>query len=336
MSWTKEEKDKILKLLFSVDSSNQQLALEMLKHADSLEEFASAIIFLTFAEIDLEMIMEGIYALMKKLPTNVKSEWAGILSVFKFDYKGKSQLLEQLEKFEEKAELFESYIAIGPHYAHIYNRLGNELIYAKSKTKGLEYLKKGATLNHNSYSLNFDYAYNLNESKKNADEMIKHYTRCLVIKDDHAVYHNLGRVYAHQKGNSKKAAEIFGKCISVYPESSDTMIELALALEDLGQLDEARSMLYEAIEIDEYSHLAYNNLAYLLWMHFDEFEFAKQNINIALQMKPNDGLYWHTLAEVEWYGFKNKENALAALYKGKEVQKSYKGGDELIKELEAK
>jgi Tfp pilus assembly protein PilF len=114
------------------------------------------------------------------------------------------------------------------------------------------------------------------------------------------------------------------------------MIELALALEDLGQLDEARSMLYEAIEIDEYSHLAYNNLAYLLWMHFDEFEFAKQNINIALQMKPNDGLYWHTLAEVEWYGFKNKENALAALYKGKEVQKSYKGGDELIKELEAK
>jgi hypothetical protein len=49
-----------------------------------------------------------------------------------------------------------------------------------------------------------------------------------------------------------------------------------------------------------------------------------------LKLLPGKGKYWHTLAEVEWYGFKNREKALAALYKAKEVQQHYKGGDQLI------
>jgi tetratricopeptide (TPR) repeat protein len=70
------------------------------------------------------------------------------------------------------------------------------------------------------------------------------------------------------------------------------------------------------------------------WNYFKTYKKAKKNIKIALKISPKDGLYWHTLAEVEWYGFKNKEKALEALHQAKTVQPSYKAADAMIAEIE--
>jgi tetratricopeptide (TPR) repeat protein len=202
------------------------------------------------------------------------------------------------------------------------------------KQKGLEYLKKAVHFAPNSYSHNFDYAFNLNESKKNAQTIIKHYEKCIEI-DDYGIgpYHNIGRIYSHYLKEYQKALEVMKIGNDKFP-CADTMIEMALAEENIGNIDTARNYLEMAIKQFSESDLAYNNLAFLLWQNYNEPDYAKFNIEKALEIKPYEGLYWHTLAEVEWYAFKNKEKALEALYKAKKVQKSYKGGDEMIAELE--
>ena len=248
----------------------------------------------------------------------------------------KDEFLKELLNFEKVIDQVDVYMKLGPRYSEFYNEIGKQLIYYKQYQKGLFYLEKATQIAPNSYNAHFDYAFNLKEGKKNNDIIIKHYERCIEIDDtDYVVCHNLGRIYSHHKNNYKKAAEIFRKGILNNPNSIDTMIELALAEEGLGHVDTARSILESALLADDSSDLGHNNLAFMLWSHYGEHELAKEHINKALKLAPKIALYWHTLAEVEWYGLNDKEKAVAALNQALKVQKSYKGAKVMLAEIEA-
>jgi tetratricopeptide (TPR) repeat protein len=336
MKWSSDEKENLVKLLLSVDENNRSLAIELLKTADDTDEYSSALFFLDCCDYYLKDDPD-FQNVFNKISEQQRAEWSRKTGFLKSVYsQRKHELNELINVYETEAKaVYDEYFSLAPQYAHIYNTLGNRLVTAGMKAKGLEYLKKAVTFDPESYSNNFDYAFNLNESKKNALTVIKHYKKCIEIMDNGiGPYHNIGRIYAHQLGEFALAAEIMKEGIAKFPYA-DTMIEIAMAEENMGNLDTARAYLEKAIETQPENALAHNNFAFLLWKYFDAFESAKMHSEKALQLKPKDGLYWHTLAEVEWYGFKNRERALEALYKGKEVQKSYKGGDEMIRELEA-
>jgi tetratricopeptide (TPR) repeat protein len=336
MNWNPEEKENLIKLLLSVDHSNRTLALELLNQANECDDFATPLFFLDACIYDIKQ-EAGFNLVLNKISLEKQAFYNDTLGFFKnLYYLNKKELQDSLALYEERlASEFEKLFKLATQYSHIYNSLGNNLISLNLKKKGLEYLKKAVEYNPESYSNNFDFAYNLNESKKNALTIIQHYKKCITIKDNGiGPYHNIGRIYAHQLGEYSLALEVMKEGISKYPYA-DTMIEMALAEENLGNLPEAREYLLMALKTDPDSNLAHNNLAFMLWKYFKEFDLAKSHINAAIKLKSREGLYWHTLAEVEWYGFKNKELALEALYKAKEVQKSYRGGDEMIAELEA-
>ena len=80
--------------------------------------------------------------------------------------------------------------------------------------------------------------------------------------------------------------------------------------------------------------LAHNNMAYLLWTLTKEFDFALEYAEKAIAINPK-GIFWHTLAEVYYYGFSDKTKTMEVLLMGKKADESFSAGDELIKVMEA-
>ena len=335
MNWTAEEKENLTKLLLSIDGNNRSLAFEILNQAKCTDEFSAELHFLICCNIDLEEEPNFfiVYDKMSKTELERYNEVSDFM--FPLRHQSKQKISEFLNLYETSfAAIFERFFTMAPHYAYMYNSLGNYLIRYKFKKKGLEYLEKAVGYYPESFSNNFDYAYHLNESKKNAPTIIRLYKKCIEI-DDSGVgpYHNIGRIYAHQLKDYKKALEILKEGNDKFP-NADTMIEMAMAEENLGNLETAKNYLESAISAFPDSDLAYNNLAFMQWSYFNEFKEAKKNIKIALKISPKDGLYWHTLAEVELFGFKNKKKALEALHQAKAVQPGYKAADLMIAEIE--
>ena len=335
MNWTTEEKENLIGLLLSIDESNRALAFEILMQAQNPDEFSDVLHFLICCNIDLEELPNFFFVYDRISKTELDK--FGMISDFFFPlrHQSKQKITDFLALFENSfSAIFVGFIKRAPHYAFIYNSLGNYLIRKKFKQKGLYYLEKAVHFYPNSFTNNFDYAYNLNESKKNAQTIISLYKKCIELEDvGIGPYHNIGRIYTHQLKDFQKALEYLTAGNSKFP-CADTMIEMAMAEENMGNFDAAKNYLESAISAFPDSDLAYNNLAFMQWNYFKTYKEAKKNIKIALKISPKDGLYWHTLAEVEWYGFKNKEKALEALHQAKTVQPSYKAADAMIAEIE--
>jgi tetratricopeptide (TPR) repeat protein len=334
--WSKEELDKIKKLLLSADEDNQLLGLELLKQVDNKDDFAPLLVFLSIAESGRYDIVDSVKGILKILDPTVRNYWKNVCNLI-IDNSSKTKT-ELVENFEKHIDLFDSFLLQAPRFSETYYEIGRKLIKNfKMSKNGLEFLRKGAEANPEDFNVNFDYAFFLPEEAKNADTIIRHYNICLSIKSSFfGTYHNLGKAYM-LKGDIKKAIEVFRNCLSKFPQKWETMIELSMSVKENGDKLEARSLLEQAISINPDSHLAHNNFSFLLWSEFkNEQELALYHITKALEIKPLKGLYWHTKAEVYWYGFEDKEKAFEALHKGMEVEPGYNGCGAMIKELEAK
>jgi len=337
MSWTTEEIESLYNLLFSADENNVLLAIELIKAKGEIEPFAPALVFIDAFENGLETGEAARELINSAITTEELTHWGNSLRmVHNVWYAGQKEFMKNLEAYKEKMPIFDDFIKRAPRYAYIYREIGRRLAGDFRKKKmGLEYLHKAVVLNPDSYDANFDYAYYLPEQKKYADEMIKHYQRCIDIgAQGFEPYHNMGRVYAFQKKMPKKSVDIFKEGLAKFPGSVDTMVEMAYTLDDMGEFEEAKTILEDALALDDNYHLAHNNYTFILWNSYKDFEKARHHIEKALEMAPKQGLYWHTLAEVEWYGYQNKEKALEALYKA-DADKKYKGAKQMIEMLEA-
>jgi tetratricopeptide (TPR) repeat protein len=337
MSWTTDEIESLYNLLFSADENNVLLAIELIKAKGEIEPFTAALAFIDAFENGLEAGEAAQELLKAFLSTEELAPWGNSLRmVHSVWYAGQAEFMRNLEAYKEKMHIFDEFIKRAPRYAYIYREIGRQIASDfKKKKLGLEYLRKAVELNPNSYDANFDYAYYLPEQKKYADEMIKHYQRCIDIgARGFEPYHNMGRVYAFQKKMPKKGVEVFKEGLAKFPGSVDTMVEMAYTLDDMGEFEEARTILEDALALDDSYHLAHNNYAFILLNSYKEFEKARHHVDKALELAPKEGLYWHTLAEIEWYGYQDKKKALEALYKA-QSDKKYKGAKQMIKELES-
>lgn len=338
MSWTDKEKEKLIGLLLSKDEASVILALELLKQKKEIDVLGTVLYFIKVVGVFDEMsIFNDIELLLDEYtdPAVVKLAQDS-LEVVEYSWSlDKKDFLLALEKYEKLAETFEAYINIAPFHGNYYLDLGKRLLHLKQKLKGYSYLEKATDLMPNNAEAHFQAAYSYKEIKKYQKSIIYHYERCLALNERSiAVYHNLGRAYAYLADKPKKAIEILKEGTQQHPNTSGLWTELAYIEEDFNP-QKAKEYLEKAIQIDPESARAHNNLAFLLWDKMQAFNEAKIHAKKAVKLRPYDALYWHTLAEVEYYGFKNKKAAITALKKAKEVEPKYEGADEMLEELNA-
>jgi len=335
MPYNPEETDKIKKLLLSIDEGNKLLAIELLKNEDNVDDFAALLAFLLALTPPKTEFYNSLQTIFKNVSATAKTLWTAaskLLAVYETD---KEKISNLLEDYEKHIHIFDDFMRNGPEYAEAYRSLGKRLMsIPKKQKKGLEYLQKAAEFNPNNYVANYDYAYHLPSTKKNADKAIVLYKQCLFLDNSfYGAFHNLGKAYA-AKGDFDNAIEIYKEGLTKFPNQADMMIELSLSTKQNGNVPEARRLLELALSVSPNNDLAHNNYAFMLWNSYQEYDLALEHINKALKLSPKNAIYSHTLAEVEWYGFKNKEKALAALHKAKVVDKRYKAGDKMIEEVE--
>lgn len=338
MSWTDEEKEKLIGLLLSTDEASVLLGLELLKQKQDVDFLGMVLYFLkvvgSFEEMsiynDIDLILDqytdaGVVKLAQDSLKVVEDVWS----------LDKKEFLEALDEYEKIAEGYESYIAIAPFYGNYYIDIGKNLISFRKKLMGYEYIKKATDLMPNNADAHFDAAYHYKEAKRYKKQIIYHYERALALgQKSITVYHNLGRAYAHLANQPEKARKILEEGLQLHPNYAGTWTELAYIEEDFDYL-KAKVYLEKALQLEPSSALANNNMAFLLWDKMQVFEEAKEYALKAVKEAPYEGLYWHTLAEIEWYGFQNKKAAVSALEKAKEVEPKYTEAAEMLEELNA-
>ena len=93
-------------------------------------------------------------------------------------------------------------------------------------------------------------------------------------------------------GNYEKAIDFCTQAIKIYSQNSGAYFNRGFANEGLENYDAAIDDYLRSIELDTKisNQFAYNNLA-LLYAYQENYKEALKNIEIAIRIKPKDGLY---------------------------------------------
>ena len=93
-------------------------------------------------------------------------------------------------------------------------------------------------------------------------------------------------------GNYEKAVDYCTQAIKIYSQNSGAYFNRGFANEGLENYDAAIDDYLRSIELDTKisNQFAYNNLA-LLYAYQENYKEALKNIEIAIKIKPKDGLY---------------------------------------------
>jgi len=97
-------------------------------------------------------------------------------------------------------------------------------------------------------------------------------------------YFGLGVTY-YDNGMAEKAAEAYGKSISIMPQTP-ALINLAGIYEEKNDLDSARKLYSEAIRLNPHSPEAFNNMGSILFKQKD-YEGAYNCFMRALELNPS-------------------------------------------------
>lgn len=332
--WSKEDIQKIEKLLCSKDESNIHLGLELMKTKTDFSPFIAVVSFLEA----LGIVDKYDFSFIKKLKKTEahRKYWLALKVVDAHWDIHESQYLRQLEAYEKEKQQFEQFMQYNPAYSHIYRHIGNRL---KRKfelhEEGNAYFERMLEFDSDFGAGHFDYAFALGkeDEQKNGNKIVYHYEQALRTGlEDRAVRHNLGKAYFSVRGDVKASEEMFRANLQIYPNYVNTLVELADLVKH-QDLIEAEDLYQQAVSIDPYSDIAWNNLAFFYFDKKKEYEKAYKAIKEALAVDGLNPVYWHTLAEIEWYGYEDGIEALEALGMAQEIDPNYTAGDSMIKEI---
>jgi len=331
--WSNDEIVKITALLCSPDEESILLGITLIENAKNINPFIPILTFLEVTQSgELQIMSANLCADYGDY--NICEEYRTTLEIFHLGWSRDEELyFEKLESYEKYMIEYEAYFNLNPLLSSPYYRIAKQLCRRfKRADLGLIYYEKLLNWQPNLAMAHFDYAFDLDETQ-NYKKVIKHYTEAkrLGLKDP-AVNYNLGKVYAKSKSTYGKAEALFREGLQLYPNFYDTKIELADVVKHRDP-EAVYQLFHEVLTIEPHSELALNNLAFLCWCYLKKHEEAKKQILKAIKLNGRKGVYWHTLAEVEWYGFKDAFKALEALNKGKITEPSYTAGRTLEEEI---
>ncbi len=192
-------------------------------------------------------------------------------------------------------------------------------------------LERAAYHNPDDYNFNYDYAYLLPQTVEYIPLKIKHYKKCGELNSVKiAPFLRIVELYI-SIGDSDNVLKTIAENMIKMPEAALELVNIASEVDENGNAHLSLKILEEIIKQDTNCARAHNNISFLLWSEFREYEKALAHILKAIELKPSRGLYWHTLAEVYFYGFGDKQKALESITKGFEHEPSYKASAELLK-----
>lgn len=110
----------------------------------------------------------------------------------------------------------------------------------------------------------------------------------------------------------REAYAVYGEALKRFPDEPDMLYDQAMMAEKAGMLDEMERLLRQLIAAKPDHHHAYNALGYSLADRNLRLPEAKQLIEKAVSMAPNDAYIQDSLAWVE-YRLGNTDRALAIL-----------------------
>lgn len=331
--WSKEDVQKIEKLLCSKDESNIHLGLELMKTKTDFSPFIAVVSFLEA----LGVVDKYDFPFIKKLKKTEahRKYWLALRIVNAHWDIHENQYLRQLETYEKFKDIFESFMMYNPKYSQVYRHIANRL---KRKfelhEKGNAYFERLLEINSDFGAGHFDYAFALGRENEleNGNKIVYHYEEALKAGlDDRAVRHNLGKAYLNIRKDSRLAEEMFRDNLKTYPNYVNTIVELADLIKD-RDTKEAEDLYQQAISIDPYSDVAWNNMAFFYFDNLKDYDKAYKAIKKALGIDGLNPVYWHTLAEIG-YGYEDATEALEALGRAQEVDPNYTAGNAMIKEI---
>lgn len=145
------------------------------------------------------------------------------------------------------------------------------------------------------------------ESQKAYDMAIATFNRALELDRHHpGIHYRLGRIYlsrfrdGHQQKTEDRDAAMreFRAELEVNPSNGNAGYEIAVILNDLGNLDEARKQFEEVLERFPDFEEALVGLA-AVWQDSQKPEQAVDLLERATRLRPDDEVAWYRLAQAE-------------------------------------
>jgi Flp pilus assembly protein TadD len=96
------------------------------------------------------------------------------------------------------------------------------------------------------------------------------------------------------------AHDLLATAAAATPEDTDVLYEQAMMAEKLGRLDQMEALLRRILQLKPEHHASYNALGYSLADRGLRLQEAKQLIQKALELAPNDPFIQDSLAWVEF------------------------------------
>jgi tetratricopeptide (TPR) repeat protein len=328
--WTKEEQENLKELLLSGVESNIMIAVEMLKQQEIPEEFEPLICYITSVEYN-STVKSALLKILPLMNSKKTDYWIQVFSLFEKQifYPSSDSINLLLDNFD----LVDSYFGLAPHYLQKVKMSGKILIHTQwNKKLGLKILERIAFYFPNDFNFNYDYAYNLPDTE--SELKIKYYKKSLEANPNMAApYLRLIELYG-QCAEQEKLMKLLSECLEKKIAKTEFLVSAALDLRRKGHPLLSKQMLEIILQAEPDCHLAMNNLSFLLWSDLQEHDKALEIILKAVELKPNKGLYWHSLAEVYFYGFKDKQKAINAILSGREHAPQYNDAEALLKEIQ--
>jgi tetratricopeptide (TPR) repeat protein len=237
----------------------------------------------------------------KKDNRDMEKHWRFVLAGVFFDLRNIEKALEQASKVKVMdPDLLENRYLLGD----IYSSSGKksealaEYLYFRdnSEEKGDIYIKLGF----------------LYDELKNHRESAENFLKAIVLTPrSDELYYYLGVEY-RILGDHEKAAEAFLRATELNDRNAFYRFYLGASLERLGRIDEAIRHLEISVKLDEKNPAALNYLGFMLADKGIRLLEAKNFIEKALEMDPNNGAYLDSLGWV-YYRMSDYEKARAYL-----------------------
>jgi tetratricopeptide (TPR) repeat protein len=305
-----------------IENQNPEPVLNRIKNKESVNDVTKAIQY--FFDDDIDKAKEHFENEVRNHPDNIVS-YVGLIRIaeknknrdmekkWRFVLAGSYYKLYQFEKSLEEAirvkemdtSFLENRYLLGDIYTNL-NSIENAIVE-------YEYFKNHSTDKADIYiklGLNYDEI----GKHKEAAENFKQATA--LYPEDHELYYYLGIEYRILE-EYENAASAFLRATQIKDDNAYYYFNLGVSYERLGKIDEAIFYLDKSIQIDGANAMALNYLGYLLADKGIRLFEAKELIEKALKIDPDNGAY---LDSIGWVHYRLSDYGKAKEYLEQAIQ----------------
>jgi tetratricopeptide (TPR) repeat protein len=155
--------------------------------------------------------------------------------------------LEDTGHFSEAVVEYETVLDGNPRYAEAWNNLGN--LYAKlgHAVEAESAFRKALSANPHLMAAHVNLGKLLMRGNKEIQEAIQLFETVMAVRpEDAGMANTVGAAYA-SSGDFEKSVEYFRRALAINPNSLEAIRNLAMVLQRLGRLDEAKKVLLQGV-----------------------------------------------------------------------------------------